>query len=617
MSGLNVPQGELDYLLRATPNMNQQNLEALAIESMLRSLQQPAPPAAAPIPQTQPAYVPSQKPRGPGRPPGAKNKPKVAWEAPAPPPQVMPSWAPPPTTWGEMKKPRKPRAPAPQWGWTQPPATFAPPQLPPTAPVYAPAPAPQWPQWPATPAVPYAPPQWPPVAPPPPPRPQPPPQHQQQQLAPQHQQQLDSLFNTPAAYTPASSRPPPDAGIPPQVYMREWTNVDAAARAAQPAATPVGELLRSIHAGEKVDTPSLIEARVDCASGVAKSLPRPRIVALAKQLYPEIPAQSIETATKADLCAMVADEAIEGITKTLCASSLYDGADSKTRLAAIAAYMTRSEAPESFAALSKEALCVMIANMLKPEQRASVMEKAGTAAASLPWKEWGAKLLGAAGDLGEGLGSMGALQHAPKWLQNMALAGGVLSKEGGDRMNFVMNNAGRFAEKDLGLWDRSKMQMNDAVNRGSGSWLGKTAGGALNLAGGLANAAAQMGLATATGGPLGAGLSVLQNVGKLASLFGGPSHLGKQYKTGKNAEACERAYACCVDAMEACHAKRIKKLEAFLKKNRSRVYPKAAASAGAHTVHQAIHSVSAPVCRRGVCSIHMEAGDGDYYTLCG
>eukprot|EP00899_Mesostigma_viride_P028826 jgi/Mesvir1/9128/Mv07832-RA.1 len=409
MTGLNVPQSELDYLLRATPNMNQQNLESLAIDMMLKSLQQPAP-AAAPLAQA--AYVtPPTRKRGPGRPPGAKNKPKAPlWETPSP-----ATWAQSPyATSPAPRKPRKPRTAAPDWGWVPPPtASFLPPScLPPRpTPLFGP-----------------------------PPRPRPSPTMARfgllpaavarsvrastaQSLAQQQQRQIEALFNTPALYT-ASSKSSPDAGIPPQVYMREWTNVDAAARAAQPATTPVGEILRSMHAGEKVATPSLIEARVDCASGVAKSLPRDRVVALAKRLYPDIPAQAIETATKADLCAMVADEAIESITKALCASTMYGGVDSKTRLASIAAFMTRAESPEAFAAMPKEALCTMISNMLKPEQRAAVMEKAGASPSSIPWKDWASNIFGAVGAMGEGLGSVGALQHLPNGHRGWRLPGG-------------------------------------------------------------------------------------------------------------------------------------------------------------------------------------------------
>eukprot|EP00899_Mesostigma_viride_P021909 jgi/Mesvir1/2971/Mv09597-RA.1 len=423
MTGLNVPQSELDYLLRATPNMNQQNLESLAIDMMLKSLQQPAP-AAAPLAQA--AYVtPPTRKRGPGRPPGAKNKPKVPlWETPSP-----ATWAQSP--YATSPAPRKPRSREPRRptgaGCRRPPPASSPPAashrvLPPSLdpPAAAPPPLPQWP------ASAFSPPQW----------PDPSAASTAQSLAQQQQRQIEALFNTPALYT-ASSKSSPDAGIPPQVYMREWTNVDAAARAAQPATTPVGEILRSMHAGEKVATPSLIEARVDCASGVAKSLPRDRVVALAKRLYPDIPAQAIETATKADLCAMVADEAIESITKALCASTMYGGVDSKTRLASIAAFMTRAESPEAFAAMPKEALCTMISNMLKPEQRAAVMEKAGASPSSIPWKDWASNIFGAVGAMGEGLGSVGALQHLPQWAQGLALAGGVLNKDGEDRMKFI------------------------------------------------------------------------------------------------------------------------------------------------------------------------------------
>eukprot|EP00899_Mesostigma_viride_P002746 jgi/Mesvir1/12472/Mv07841-RA.1 len=532
MTGLNVPQSELDYLLRATPNMNQQNLESLAIDMMLKSLQQPAP-AAAPLAQA--AYVtPPTRKRGPGRPPGAKNKPKVPlWETPSP-----ATWAQSPyATSPAPRKPKKPRTAAPDWGW-----------------------------WPDPSAASTA-----------------------QSLAQQQQRQIEALFNTPALYT-ASSKSSPDAGIPPQVYMREWTNVDAAARAAQPATTPVGEILRSMHAGEKVATPSLIEARVDCASGVAKSLPRDRVVALAKRLYPDIPAQAIETATKADLCAMVADEAIESITKALCASTMYGGVDSKTRLASIAAFMTRAESPEAFAAMPKEALCTMISNMLKPEQRAAVMEKAGASPSSIPWKDWASNIFGAVGAMGEGLG-----------------------------MKFIQENAGRFASvggNELGLWDRTKIQANDAVNRGSESFLGRAAGTITNAVGNAAGAVAQVAapivaLGTGAGVPATV-MAGLQGLGSLANWW----HRGKQFKAGEAPSACDRAYSCCVDAMDACHNARMQKLEAFLKKNRSRVYTSKAPS-GDHALHQDMLSVSRPVCRRGVCSVRLEAGDGDYYTLCG
>eukprot|EP00899_Mesostigma_viride_P026767 jgi/Mesvir1/7275/Mv19091-RA.1 len=561
MTGLNVPQSELDYLLRATPNMNQQNLESLAIDMMLKSLQQPAP-AAAPLAQA--AYVtPPTRKRGPGRPPGAKNKPKVPlWETPSP-----ATWAQSPyATSPAPRKPKKPRTAAPDWGW-----------------------------WPDPSAASTA-----------------------QSLAQQQQRQIEALFNTPALYT-ASSKSSPDAGIPPQVYMREWTNVDAAARAAQPATTPVGEILRSMHAGEKVATPSLIEARVDCASGVAKSLPRDRVVALAKRLYPDIPAQAIETATKADLCAMVADEAIESITKALCASTMYGGVDSKTRLASIAAFMTRAESPEAFAAMPKEALCTMISNMLKPEQRAAVMEKAGASPSSIPWKDWASNIFGAVGAMGEGLGSVGALQHLPQWAQGLALAGGVLNKDGEDRMKFIQENAGRFASvggNELGLWDRTKIQANDAVNRGSESFLGRAAGTITNAVGNAAGAVAQVAapivaLGTGAGVPATV-MAGLQGLGSLANWW----HRGKQFKAGEAPSACDRAYSCCVDAMDACHNARMQKLEAFLKKNRSRVYTSKAPS-GDHALHQDMLSVSRPVCRRGVCSVRLEAGDGDYYTLCG
>eukprot|EP00899_Mesostigma_viride_P009472 jgi/Mesvir1/18526/Mv03592-RA.1 len=553
MTGLNVPQSELDYLLRATPNMNQQNLESLAIDMMLKSLQQPAP-AAAPLAQA--AYVtPPTRKRGPGRPPGAKNKPKVPlWETPSP-----ATWAQSPyATSPAPRKPKKPRTAAPDWGWYRPIAG------------------------PATTAA--------------------------DRGAVQH----------PGLYT-ASSKSSPDAGIPPQVYMREWTNVDAAARAAQPATTPVGEILRSMHAGEKVATPSLIEARVDCASGVAKSLPRDRVVALAKRLYPDIPAQAIETATKADLCAMVADEAIESITKALCASTMYGGVDSKTRLASIAAFMTRAESPEAFAAMPKEALCTMISNMLKPEQRAAVMEKAGASPSSIPWKDWASNIFGAVGAMGEGLGSVGALQHLPQWAQGLALAGGVLNKDGEDRMKFIQENAGRFASvggNELGLWDRTKIQANDAVNRGSESFLGRAAGTITNAVGNAAGAVAQVAapivaLGTGAGVPATV-MAGLQGLGSLANWW----HRGKQFKAGEAPSACDRAYSCCVDAMDACHNARMQKLEAFLKKNRSRVYTSKAPS-GDHALHQDMLSVSRPVCRRGVCSVRLEAGDGDYYTLCG
>eukprot|EP00899_Mesostigma_viride_P017985 jgi/Mesvir1/26188/Mv05642-RA.1 len=574
MTGLNVPQSELDYLLRATPNMNQQNLESLAIDMMLKSLQQPAP-AAAPLAQA--AYVtPPTRKRGPGRPPGAKNKPKVPlWETPSP-----ATWAQSPyATSPAPRKPKKPRTAAPDWGWVPPPtASFLPPQLPPTAsypplwtpPAAAPPPLPQWP------ASAFSPPQWPAPS-------------TAQSLAQQQQRQIEALFNTPALYT-ASSKSSPDAGIPPQVYMREWTNVDAAARAAQPATTPVGEILRSMHAGEKVATPSLIEARVDCASGVAKSLPRDRVVALAKRLYPDIPAQAIETATKADLCAMVADEAIESITKALCASTMYGGVDSKTRLASIAAFMTRAESPEAFAAMPKVALCTMISNMLKPEQRAAVMEKAGASPSSIPWKDWASNIFGAVGAMGEGLG-----------------------------MKFIQENAGRFASvggNELGLWDRTKIQANDAVNRGSESFLGRAAGTITNAVGNAAGAVAQVAapivaLGTGAGVPATV-MAGLQGLGSLANWW----HRGKQFKAGEAPSACDRAYSCCVDAMDACHNARMQKLEAFLKKNRSRVYTSKAPS-GDHALHQDMLSVSRPVCRRGVCSVRLEAGDGDYYTLCG
>eukprot|EP00899_Mesostigma_viride_P018709 jgi/Mesvir1/2683/Mv22862-RA.1 len=605
MTGLNVPQSELDYLLRATPNMNQQNLESLAIDMMLKSLQQPAP-AAAPLAQA--AYVtPPTRKRGPGRPPGAKNKPKVPlWETPSP-----ATWAQSPyATSPAPRKPKKPRTAAPDWGWVPPPtASFLPPScLPPRPtplfgpPRRGPAPSPTMARFGLLPAA---------VA-------RSVRASTAQSLAQQQQRQIEALFNTPALYT-ASSKSSPDAGIPPQVYMREWTNVDAAARAAQPATTPVGEILRSMHAGEKVATPSLIEARVDCASGVAKSLPRDRVVALAKRLYPDIPAQAIETATKADLCAMVADEAIESITKALCASTMYGGVDSKTRLASIAAFMTRAESPEAFAAMPKEALCTMISNMLKPEQRAAVMEKAGASPSSIPWKDWASNIFGAVGAMGEGLGSVGALQHLPQWAQGLALAGGVLNKDGEDRMKFIQENAGRFASvggNELGLWDRTKIQANDAVNRGSESFLGRAAGTITNAVGNAAGAVAQVAapivaLGTGAGVPATV-MAGLQGLGSLANWW----HRGKQFKAGEAPSACDRAYSCCVDAMDACHNARMQKLEAFLKKNRSRVYTSKAPS-GDHALHQDMLSVSRPVCRRGVCSVRLEAGDGDYYTLCG
>eukprot|EP00899_Mesostigma_viride_P021898 jgi/Mesvir1/2970/Mv09596-RA.1 len=104
----------------------------------------------------------------------------------------------------------------------------------------------------------------------------------------------------------------------------------------------------------------------------------------------------------------------------------------------------------------------------------------------------------------------------------------------------------------------------------------------------------------------------LQGLGSLANWW----HRGKQFKAGEAPSACDRAYSCCVDAMDACHNARMQKLEAFLKKNRSRVYTSKAPS-GDHALHQDMLSVSRPVCRRGVCSVRLEAGDGDYYTLCG
>eukprot|EP00899_Mesostigma_viride_P007330 jgi/Mesvir1/16599/Mv10134-RA.1 len=111
---------------------------------------------------------------------------------------------------------------------------------------------------------------------------------------------------------------------------------------------------------------------------------------MALRLQHDISERSLETATKADLCALIADEMIENVTRAVCIAELARHADSKTRLALAASSLSK-EPFDSLAEMSREALCVMVGSLLTPEQRAAGIQLncGEDMLASIPWREIG------------------------------------------------------------------------------------------------------------------------------------------------------------------------------------------------------------------------------------
>eukprot|EP00899_Mesostigma_viride_P009137 jgi/Mesvir1/18224/Mv09503-RA.1 len=169
-------------------------------------------------------------------------------------------------------------------------------------------------------------------------------------------------------------------------------DTEDALRAARdaPPCTRVGEYLQSFCTKGRGESLSLTQQRVDCAKGVSSSLTREQAVQLASRLHKDVAKRSLETATKADLCALVADEMIENVTRAMCVSELARHADSKTRLALAASTLT-NDPFHSIADLSRESLCLIVGSSMTSEQRASAMKSscARDIVSAIPWRELG------------------------------------------------------------------------------------------------------------------------------------------------------------------------------------------------------------------------------------
>eukprot|EP00899_Mesostigma_viride_P004553 jgi/Mesvir1/14099/Mv20234-RA.1 len=175
----------------------------------------------------------------------------------------------------------------------------------------------------------------------------------------------------------------------------EYTAMDTedAVRAAReaPPCTRVGAYLQSFCNDKRAcGHESLSKQRAECAKGVSTSLTRGQAVQLASLLQHDIPARSLETATKADLCALISDEMIENVTRVLCMAELARHADSKTRLA-IAASDIVNQPFHSVADMSRESLSLLVGSSFTPEQRASAIKLncAQDIFSTIPWREIG------------------------------------------------------------------------------------------------------------------------------------------------------------------------------------------------------------------------------------
>eukprot|EP00899_Mesostigma_viride_P009824 jgi/Mesvir1/18843/Mv03443-RA.1 len=144
-------------------------------------------------------------------------------------------------------------------------------------------------------------------------------------------------------------------------------------------AAPLEAYLRTISLGVIPPKQSMGRQTVQCARGVAKALGRAQVVLLVSQMRPYLPPRAVQTATKADLCALVAEDIVDSITRILCTVNLLQCPLSMHR-----------ELARSAAALSG----------LTSEYRAALLNLGNSAdvASSLPWRLLGEEAAPLEGD---------------------------------------------------------------------------------------------------------------------------------------------------------------------------------------------------------------------------
>eukprot|EP00899_Mesostigma_viride_P009556 jgi/Mesvir1/18601/Mv17110-RA.1 len=312
-----------------------------------------------------------------------------------------------------------------------------------------------------------------------------------------------------------------------------------------PACTEVGEYLRSYHLRGKADAVPLTSERTDCAKGVSSRLTREQAVKLASRLHPNLPSRALETATKSDLCALIADEMVENITRALCTANLAQNADSKTRIALTASSLSKMSF-ESVADLSRESLSLAVGAMLNSEQRACAL-RSGDAPGileAIPWRK-----------IGEGVDQFAARPEnaacTPKCLVDLLhLIGTLLSSTGSAKEKAVRDNLSMLTKASLthvGVW--------------------KTLAA---MGGGVALESSLRGLAGAKNAE-----EARKSAGGRAALTFYNTQMDRSLANEHSLNQCNVAggvNTACVGAVMRRHSLRSACIQRFLKSNRSRVY---------------------------------------------
>eukprot|EP00899_Mesostigma_viride_P013138 jgi/Mesvir1/21825/Mv04210-RA.1 len=165
-------------------------------------------------------------------------------------------------------------------------------------------------------------------------------------------------------------------------------------------AAPLEAYLRTISLGVIPPKQSMGRQTVQCARGVAKALGRAQVVLLVSQMRPYLPPRAVQTATKADLCALVAEDIVDSITRILCTVNLLQCPLSMHRELARSAAALSGCAEDKLEGLPRPHLCALIASSLTSEYRAALLNLGNSAdvASSLPWRLLGEEAAPLEGD---------------------------------------------------------------------------------------------------------------------------------------------------------------------------------------------------------------------------
>eukprot|EP00899_Mesostigma_viride_P011253 jgi/Mesvir1/20128/Mv13367-RA.1 len=148
--------------------------------------------------------------------------------------------------------------------------------------------------------------------------------------------------------------------------------------------------VHSISLGVQPHTQSTEGESVACVCGMSKVLPREEVVRLATRLRPYLPLHSLETATKTDLCALIADDIVDNLTRILCAVNLVHNGGENANLADAASVLSGCPV-ERILRSSRTSMCMIIAASLTPGHRAAslLLGDAPGIFVSVPWKSLG------------------------------------------------------------------------------------------------------------------------------------------------------------------------------------------------------------------------------------